>query len=176
MNASGQVGGIVAPVAFRLDQEQSGMEMLERWKDMGLSVGGFLTRMSCILSETGAGFARVVCDIDPGHSNFVGLVHGGVSAALIDMVSGGAVMSLLKPGETLLTADLAMRYLRPVPGDCGHLHAEGRVSYSDGRRAVVDVKVMLADGTVSAMATVGVSIRPPLAVTEPLPLQGQTQL
>lgn len=154
-------GGVVAPVAFRIDPTRSGRHMVEQWREMGLSVGGFLTRLSCVVAEAGDGWIRVVCDIDPGHSNFVGLVHGGVTAAMIDMAGGGAVMTILKPGETLLSTDISMRYLNAVPGDCARLTSEGRVTYSDARKAVVDVRVVLPDGRIAAMGVVGLSIRSP---------------
>lgn len=154
-------GGVVMPVAFQLDPSHTGRQMLDRWRDMGLSVGGFLTRLSCLVSETGDGYVKVVCDLDPGHANFVGLVHGGVTAAMVDMAGGGAVMSILKPGQTLLSTDITMRYLNAVPGDCTRIAAEGRVTYSDARKAVVDVKVILPDGTIAAMGVVGLAIRSP---------------
>jgi len=154
-------GGAVLPVAFQLNPTHTGRQMLDQWRDMGLTVGGFLTRLSCLVAETGDGYVKVICNIDPGHSNFVGLVHGGVTAAMIDMAGGGAVMSLLNPGETLLSTDITMRYLNPVPGDCDRIAAEGRVSYSDPRKAVVDVKVTLPDGRIAAMGVVGLAIRAP---------------
>lgn len=151
----------VLPVAFKLDPTYTGRQLLDQWLERGLSVGGFLTRLSCFVAETGDGYVKVVCDIDPGHSNFVGLVHGGVTAAMIDMAGGGAAMSLLKPGETLLSTDITMRYLNPVPAGCDRIAAEGRVSYSDARKAVVDVKVTLPDGRIAAMGVVGLVIRTP---------------
>lgn len=161
MTAQPAKGGAVQPVAFELDPTHTGRQMLERWRDMGLAVGGFLTRLSCVLTETGDGYVKVVCDIDPGHSNFVGLVHGGVTAAMVDMAGGGAVMSILKPGQTLLSTDITMRYLNAVPGDCTQIAAEGRVTYSDARKAVVHVRVVLPDGTIAAMGVVGLAIRSP---------------
>jgi uncharacterized protein (TIGR00369 family) len=152
-------GGAVVPVAFDLDPNHSGREMLERWRDLGFSAGGFLTRLSCLVAEMGEGYAKIVCDIDPGHANFVGLVHGGVTAAMIDMAGGGAALSLLKPGEAALSADITMRYLNPIPADCPQVTAEGRVTYHDARKIIVDVTVTLPDGQVAAMGVVGMAVR-----------------
>ena len=56
--------------------------------------------------------------------------HGGVSAMLIDQVLGHAAAATGHPG---LTAELTVRYRRPVPLDVS-LRIWGRVIETDGRR------------------------------------------
>ena len=102
---------------------------------------------------------RVECDIDPGHSNFVGLVHGGVTAALVDIIGGGAAMTLLKPGEFLLSTDLSMRFLNAAPIGCGRLIAEGRAVYADPRKVVAEVTVSTPDGLTIAHGSAAIAIR-----------------
>jgi uncharacterized protein (TIGR00369 family) len=104
--------------AFALDPAQSGLELARRWVET-VWPGGFVNRLAARPVEAAEGLMRVECDIDPGHSNFVGLVHGGVTAALVDIVGGGAAMTLLKPGEFLLSTDLSMRFLNAAPIGCG---------------------------------------------------------
>src|SRR5690606_17221919 len=101
------------------------------------------------------------CDVDVRHSNFVKLVHGGAISALVDVAGGGAAMTLLRPGETLLTTDLNVRFLDAAPIERGQLHAEGRVTYHTGRKVVVSVDIAGDDGAIVAQGSVGVSIRAP---------------
>lgn len=146
---------------FRLDSSLTGLELLQRWISQGL-VAGLNGRLQTRPIEATAGRVRFACQIDEGHGNFVGLVHGGVAAALVDIAGGAAAMTLLKAGETLLTADLAMRFLNPAPLSGGDLIAEAVVSYQDGRRIVADVQVATGD-VVMAQGSVSISIRRPQA-------------
>jgi len=147
-------------VTFRLDPTVDGMELLRRWMAASNS-GGFPERLRSRPVEAREGYVRIVCDIDRGHANFVGLVHGGVTAAMIDMAGGGAAMSILQPGQTLLTTDISMRLLNAAPGDCQRLDATGTITWRDDRKAIVEVVVSTDAGLVIAQGSVGVSIRRP---------------
>lgn len=147
------------PVRFDLDPTVDGLELLRRWMAAGDQVGGFLQRLGSHPVEAREGFVRVALDIDPGHANFIGLVHGGVTSALIDMAGGSAVMSILKPGQTLVTTDLTMRFLNAAPIGTARLEATGTVTYRDERKAVVAAEVLTEAGLVVAQGTVSVAIR-----------------
>ncbi|ANP44821.1 PaaI family thioesterase [Candidatus Viadribacter manganicus] len=148
------------PVLFQLDRDVDGLELARRWAAMPRP-GGFLNRLQAYPLEVDRGFMRVRCDVDVGHSNFVQLVHGGVIAGLTDIAGGGAAMTMLKPGETLLTTDLNTRFLGAAPIASSRLEATGRVLFHAGRRVVVAVEVTSAGGGVIAEGSVGVSIRAP---------------
>lgn len=130
---------------FRLDARLSGLELLHNWIEQKY-VAGFNGRMRSRPVAARAGYARFECAIDAGHENFVSLVHGGVAAALIDIAGGAAAMSLLAPGETLLTVDLSARYLNAAPIDTRLLIAAATASYHDARKVVTDVRVSTAPG------------------------------
>jgi len=147
------------PVRFHLDPGVDGLELLQLWMAAGDGVGGFLKRLGAHPVEAREGFVRVACNIDPGHANLIGLVHGGVTAALIDMAGGAAVMTLLKPGQTLVTTDLTVRFLTAAPSDTARLDATGAVTWRDDRKAVVATQVCTDTGVVVAQGTVGVAIR-----------------
>jgi uncharacterized protein (TIGR00369 family) len=152
---------LAAAVTFVLDPTLTGPELVQRWRDSAHSCGGYPQRIAAWPESFGEGEITVVCDPDPGHANFVGLVHGGLTASLIDIAGGGAVMTLLKPGERLLTTDIALRFLNAAPVDSGRLTARGRIVHRDARKAVVEVRVSDAADRTLALGTVGVSIRPP---------------
>lgn len=146
------------PVTFEMDPSASGMELLKRWMAAPNS-GGFPERLGTWPVEVGEGFVRITCDIDEGHANFIAIVHGGVTAALVDMAGAAAVMTILAPGETLLTSDLTMRLLNAAPIDCKRLEASGKIAWRDNRKVVVEVSVATPSGLMIAHGTVGASIR-----------------
>ena len=146
-------------VRFALDPTVDGLELVRRWMAAGDGVGGFLQRLGSHPVEAREGFVRVALDVDPGHANFIGLVHGGVTAALVDMAGGAAVMSILRPGQTLVTTDLTMRFLNAAPSDTARLEASGTVTWRDDRKAVVAAEVVTGTGVVVAQGTVAVAIR-----------------
>lgn len=150
------------PVVFHLDRDADGFELARRWVEMPRP-GGFLNRVQARPIEIERGFMRLHVDVDAGHSNFVGLVHGGVIAALTDIAGGGAAMTLLKPGETLLTTDLNTRFLDAAPIETRTLEATGRVSFRSGRRVVVEIGITGDNGAIIAQGSVGVTIRAPRA-------------
>ncbi|WP_296166729.1 PaaI family thioesterase [uncultured Brevundimonas sp.] len=147
-------------VSFHLAPAEDGLALANRWMELGYA-GGFPERLRSRPIALDRGYIRLECKLDPGHANFVGLVHGGVTASLVDMAGGGAAMTLLKPGETLLTTDLTLRFIKAAPIDTNALFAEGRAVHHDGRKVVVDVTVNTPEGLLIAHGTVGVSIRRP---------------
>ncbi len=143
---------------FRLDPDADGLELARRWVEARFA-GGFTERLRAWPVEVGEGRMVVRCDLDEGHANFVGLVHGGVTAALVDIAGGGAAMTLLKPGEHLLSTDLNLRFLNAAPIEAGALIVEGRAVYADPRKVVAEVAVALPDGRVVAHGTAAIAIR-----------------
>lgn len=76
----------------------------------------------------------------PHHCGYANVVHGGVVAALLDETMAWAANRAL--ARMTVTAELNIRYLRPVPGDAQSLvwaeitRATRRIAYARG--AVVD--------------------------------------
>lgn len=151
-----------AEVTFHLDPSEDGLTLARRWMALGYA-GGFPERLRSRPIALERGYIRLECTLDPGHANFVSLVHGGVTASLVDMAGGGAAMTLLKPGETLLSTDLTLRFISAAPISGNALIAEGRSVHQDARKVVVDVTVTTPEDLLIAHGTVGVSIRQPRA-------------
>jgi alpha-methylacyl-CoA racemase len=79
------------------------------------------------------GVAEGRCTLGPGHEGPPLHGHGGVSAMLLDQVLGHAAVASGHPG---VTADLSVRYRRPVPLGVP-LRVWGRVTETQGRRTMV---------------------------------------
>ena len=78
-----------------------------------------------------------------------GFVHGGVSAMILDHLSGTAVAATGVPG---MTARLDLTYCRPTPHS-EPLTAEARIVRATGRRKFVESRILGPDGQVTVEAT-----------------------
>jgi uncharacterized protein (TIGR00369 family) len=94
---------------------------------------GFLMRVA----EPG----RIEMELDPHESleNTIGLLHGATAAALLDTAMGCAISTMLPTGQTSVTLDLKLTYLRPLSVKSGTISAEGKLiklgrqtSYTEG--------------------------------------------
>ena len=77
------------------------------------------------------------------------IIHGGLVATLLDTAMGGACWSTLEEGETFLTADLHVEFLRSARP--GTLRAEGHVVQRN-RRVVFCAAELFQDGDLVASA------------------------
>ncbi|MCC8947595.1 PaaI family thioesterase [Bradyrhizobium sp. Arg62] len=84
---------------------------------------------------------RIVMELEPHESleNTIGLLHGATAAALLDTAMGCAISTMLPAGQTSVTLDLKLTYLRPLSARSGTISAEGKViklgrqtSYTEG--------------------------------------------
>jgi uncharacterized protein (TIGR00369 family) len=78
------------------------------------------------------------------------IVHGGLVATLLDTAMGGAAWTTLDDGESFLTADLRVEFLRSARP--GTLRADGRVVHRTRRIVFCEAELVDAEGTVLAAA------------------------
>jgi uncharacterized protein (TIGR00369 family) len=74
----------------------------------------FVHLLGLEFGEVGPGAATFHLDVRPELMRHGGLLHGGVTASLIDTTGAFAVMTLLDPGEKSATIDLSIHFLRPL--------------------------------------------------------------
>lgn len=79
-----------------------------------------------------------------------GVVHGGVTATLIDSATAFAILPLLEPDERTTTVDLTISYLRPLTS--GDMVATARVLRAGGRLIAVSADLLDKDGNLAATA------------------------
>lgn len=79
-----------------------------------------------------------------------GVVHGGVTASLIDTAAAFAILPLLEPDQSTTTIDLTIHYLRPLLN--GRATAHARVLRAGRRLIVVNVEVLDETGNFVATA------------------------
>jgi len=105
---------------------------------------------------------RIVMELDAEESleNTIGLLHGATAAALLDTAMGCAISTMLPAGQTSVTLDLKLTYLRPLSVTSGTIQAEGKLiklgrqtSYAEG--FVRDGKGNLAVHATSTFSMIG---------------------
>jgi len=109
--------------------------------------------------ETG----RVVFEMEAAefHYNPLNIVHGGMTATLLDTVMGCAAQTLLEPGVLYTTTDLQVRYVRAATLASGVLRAEGKVVHAGSRLITAEGRVVDAKGKLVAHGGCGCLILPP---------------
>ena len=70
--------------------------------------------------------------------NPIGMVHGGVTATLLDSAMGCAVHSELPAGVGYTTLELNANYLRPIVADTGPVRCRARVVHRGGTVATAE--------------------------------------
>lgn len=88
-------------------------------------------------------FGRAQADIVLGaaYEGPPGLVHGGVTALMLDHLMGETASGMKRP---TFTGTLTMRYLRGTP--LGPLHLEGRIDREEGRKVFVVATISDPEG------------------------------
>ena len=102
--------------------------------------------------------SRVVFALEPAEWMFnpIGSVHGGIAATLLDSAMGCAIQTALPAGSRYTTADLHVRYLRPMTAETGRVLATGTVLGAGRRQATAEGRVEVqATGKLIATGTTG---------------------
>lgn len=113
----------------------------------------FLSFIGVNLESSGEGFCRMSLDIRPELKQGQGVLHGGVTAALVDTSIAFAIATLLEPGLETTTVELKLNYLLPIRE--GRVIAEARVIRKGRNLVVSEADILDQDGRLAAkgMAT-----------------------
>jgi uncharacterized protein (TIGR00369 family) len=108
--------------------------------------------------EIAEGRAVFEADPRPAFYNGMGSVHGGFTAALLDMGLGGAVNSTMGPGRAYTTVDLKVTLIRPLRQEVGVVRCIATAIQVGSRLATAEARIMdaqdkmYAHGTATCMA------------------------
>jgi uncharacterized protein (TIGR00369 family) len=108
---------------------------------------------------------RAVFAVQPGehHYNPLGVVHGGLAAALCDTAMGCAIHSLLPAGTGYTTLELKVNFIRPMTERTGRVRGEGTAIHVGSRVATAEARVVDEQGRLYAHATTTCMIIAPAA-------------
>lgn len=118
-----------------------------------LSLSGLFARIGMRPGTRDGEFAMTM-PVTPQVVNTSGALQGGLIATLVDVAGGQFGLEHLRPGTTMTTADLFIRYLRPIRQ--GLAYAVPRMLRS-GRRAMVMQVDIYGDGDGELLATATVN-------------------
>ena len=85
------------------------------------------------------------------HQSYPGRLHGGISSAILDETIGRAI-TMLHPGVWGVTAELTLRYRKPLPLT-GEVRAVGRITRDTRRLFEGTGEILLGDGAVAVEAS-----------------------
>lgn len=96
------------------------------------------------------GFGEIELVLKPSHMNRIGIVHGGVYCALLDVAMGHAAAYCAVPGHARFSVTLSLNttFLKGARG--GVLIATGTLDGVDGRAASTTGEVRDGDGVLCA--------------------------
>jgi uncharacterized protein (TIGR00369 family) len=104
-----------------------------------------------------AGYARLVTENTIVHQQPAGVMHGGASFGLADTAVAAALFTIYGFGQLMLTIEMKMNYLEPIPP--GEVVAEAFVLRSSRRSAYAEVDIW-SQGKLAARATTTYMIKP----------------
>lgn len=116
-------------------RQLSGLEFFDGW-----ARGEFTPPMAATLcfhlNNYEDGRVEIGCSPDEYHYNPYGMVHGGLTATLLDTATGCAVHTRLPAGTGYATLNLSVSYARPMSVATGEVRCIGEV-VSMGRRVAM---------------------------------------
>jgi uncharacterized protein (TIGR00369 family) len=131
----------------------SGLQFLQAIQSGELPPPPFASLIGTWITEVSQG--RVVFAFEPAeyHYNPLGIVHGGMTATLLDSALGCAVQSMLPPGRSFTTVELKVNFLRPLTSKTGTVYCEGKIIYLGARLATAEARLTDASGKLYAHGT-----------------------
>jgi len=144
-----QVPAPVAKVAMGL----SGMDAMLGIRDGRLPPPPFAKLIGFVMAVVEPD--RIVMELEPREDleNTIGLLHGATAAALLDTAMGCAISTRLEAGQSSVTLDLKMTFLRPLSIRSGLISAEGRVIKRGRQTSYAEGFVRDGKGTLAVHAT-----------------------
>ncbi|MGX8909620.1 PaaI family thioesterase [Streptomyces netropsis] len=147
-----------APIHARI-HEADGLTVLRDWAEGRTPPPPVAGTLGFAVARVESGRVTVTLTAAEFHCVRTGIVHGGIAATLCDTACGFAVHSLLPAGAYAVSADLNLRYLRPVLVTSGTLTCTGTVKEVNARSALAQAELTGPDGALLAHATSTVLIR-----------------
>ena len=154
---SSTTAGIREPAAYklaRLAPTYDGLAFLTAIKKGELPPAPVAEVLGFEVREVERGRVTFAMKPQEQHYNPIGMVHGGVTATLLDTVMGCALHSTLPEGVGYSTVDISVRYLRPVTVQTGEVVATGTLVHKGRRTATAEATLVEAStGRLLATAT-----------------------
>lgn len=110
----------------------------------------FVGYLGCQVERHADGKVTATLEIRQQHLNKMGNVHGGVLAAILDIVMG-ATAHHTRRDNTIVTTNLNVHYLSPPRGD--KLFATGEIIHQSSKTLTIQGTITSENGKISAHGT-----------------------
>lgn len=117
----------------------------------------FVRDLGIEIASCAPGVCETTAAVVPRHAQQDGFVHAGVLATMADHTAGMAAGSLVGEGETILTFEMHVTFLRPARGDS--LRCRGTV-LKPGRTVTFAEAEVYCGATLVAKASVTLAVVP----------------
>ncbi|HEX6750751.1 MAG TPA: PaaI family thioesterase [Longimicrobium sp.] len=140
-------------VGARAARTMSGMEYLHAMLRGEYPPPPIAMTLGFTLEMAEEGRAVFVMEPAEHHYNPIGMVHGGVTATLLDSAMGCAVHTRLPAGVGYTTLEMKVNLLRAITMDTGPVRCEGTLIHIGRTTALAEARLTDAAGRLLAHAT-----------------------
>lgn len=85
----------------------------KEYTEYKISLNEFMRSLGFVINEIQPGYTAGFLDFAKIHEQQNGWLHGGITAAILDMVEGFAAYSLVNDGQQVFTVDARVSYYNP---------------------------------------------------------------
>lgn len=143
------VGAIPMSEAF----EKTGEELMRSIMESGLPAPSIARHMTQWISHVAEGEVEFRGEPSADVLNPIGIVHGGWAMTLLDSALGCAVHTTMAKGESFVSLDTNVKFIRAITAETGQVRCIGRVQSRGRRIATADGVIEDAKGRILATAT-----------------------
>lgn len=133
-----------------------------RWVELGFAASPLVRHLGIVLLDCGPGWCEAELPLRQELLQHSGVAHAGVVATLADQCAGGAAMTGLDGGRTVVTAEFKINMLRPGAGE--RLHARAQLLKAGRTLCVAECEVFAIH---AAQRTLIAKLTATLAVVHP---------
>jgi uncharacterized protein (TIGR00369 family) len=130
-----------------------GISFVRRIRDEGVEYPPIGSFVGFVLTKVEDGYLEAVGTPTAAHYNPLGVVHGGFSSTLMDLALGlVSVTTLPSMDNHVTTADLTVRYLRPILASTGQMTVAASVLHAGKRTIVAEASLRDSDQKLYTLA------------------------
>jgi len=96
-------------------RDLSGIDFLQEVIKGNIEYSGMAKLLNMTFNTVSDGYSELETTLDETVNNFMGTVHGGVFATLLDTAMGNAVLTKLTKHQAFATIELDTKLIRPLP-------------------------------------------------------------
>lgn len=135
----------------------SGLELMHRYMALEQRPPSIAELLGMELTRVEFGEADFELMTGPLFANPLGIVHGGIAAAMLDSAMGCAIHSTLEAGDWFITLELTVNYVRSAHTNGQKLIARGRRIHVGKSTATAEARIhdetddLVAHGTTTCL-------------------------